>query len=239
MKTTNLIIATAMALGVMSCSDDEPKATSTVSMRASANTSTTTTVGGRYATAVELSEFKINLREIEFEIDDDNIEKTTYKDLKLKGPFEIDLMDANGAALSALIANAEVPNGRYEEVECKIHKGSDPNAFLYNKSVYASGTINGTPFIFWHDTDEEFEIDFSDMSKDIALSGQDLTVTIQFNLGMLFNSSSGIDLSLAEDTNGDGIIEIDPVGERDNNKSLAHDIKQRLEDLTDLMDDHH
>ena len=82
---------------------------------------------------------------------------------------------------------------------------------MYGKSVQATGTINGTPFVFWHNTDEEFEIDFEDAAQNLSLNGQPISVIINFNLGLLFDSVNGIDLSGAQDGNGNGIIEIDPL----------------------------
>ena len=108
---------------------------------------------------------------------------------------------------------------------------------MYGNSVFASGTINGTPFTFWHATDEEFEIDFEDVNKDIALRGQPLQVVINFNLGLLFDAASGVDISKAVDGDEDGTIEIGPNDE-DGNDWLADILKDALEDATDLIDDH-
>jgi hypothetical protein len=174
------------------------------------------------------------MKEIEFEIDDDKIEKTTFKDLKLKGPYEVDLLN-NTSSLTEVLGISEVPNGRYEEIEFKIGKGTAAGNSMYGKSVYAAGTINGTPFVFWHDVDEDFEVDYEDINSDLVINGQDLTVQINFNLGLVFNSAVGVDLSSAVDTDGDGVIEIDPKGE-DDNKALANTIKDVIKDLADLSE---
>ncbi len=236
MKPTTLLLASVISMGMMGCgSDDAPSATGTVTMRASTSTATTGVSNGRLATTVQLSDFKINMKEIEFEIDDDKAEEITFKDLKLKGPFEVDLLN-NTTSLSEILGIAEVPNGRYEEIEFKIGKGSTVGSAMYGKSIYAAGTINGTPFVFWHDVDEEFEVDYTDSNNDLVVDGSDLSMQINFNLGLVFNSSMGIDLSTATDTDGDGVIEIDPKGE-DDNKALANSIKDLIKDLADLTED--
>lgn len=241
MKTRSLFMVGALALGLVACGDDAESPVSDVTVVAKATLDPTSS-GGRLAagsTGVTLDEFKINIREIEFEYDkeDDESEvKDVYDDVKLYGPFEIDLLNAQGDALSKALTSTSIPNGDFEEIEFKLHKGKVEGNAMYNKSVQASGTINGTPFVFWHDTDEEFEIDFEDVNKDITLRGQSLEVIINFNLGLLFNSASGVDLSQARDGNGDGVITIDPKN-TDGNKWLADLLKDALEDATDLIDD--
>lgn len=235
MKTTTLLLAGIFALGMTACSKDEPSATGTVTLKAASTTGTLdASAGARYATAVQLTDFKINMKDIEFEVDDDKIEKITFKDLKLKGPFEIDLLD-NSSSLSKVLGISEVPNGRYEDIEFKIGKGTIASSSMYGKSIYAAGTMNGKNFIFWHDLDEDFQVDYADANNDLQINGQDLSVQINFNLGLAFNSNL-IDLSSAVDSNGDGIIEIEPKGERDNNKAMANDLKQLIKDLADLTE---
>lgn len=228
-----MLLAGALALGAMACSETEPSPTGTVTLKAATTIGTTgASSGGRYLAAVQLTDFKINMKEIEFEIDDDKAEKTTFKDLKFKGPFELDLLNET-TPLAEIIGVSELPNGHYEDVEFKIGKGSVAGSSMYGKSVYAAGTIDGKDFIFWHDVDEDFEVDYADTNNDLLIDGQDLTLQINFNLGLVFNSAVGVDLSSAEDTDGDGIIEIDPKGE-DDNKALANSIKEVIKDLADL-----
>lgn len=235
MKTNSIFIAAALALTTMACSENEPSPNATITLKAGSTIgATASTVNGRQLSAVQLSDFRINMKEIEFEIDDDKAEEVTFKDLKLKGPFELNLLN-NSTSLTEVLGVSEVPNGRYEEIEFKIGKGAVSGSSMYGKSIYAAGTIDGTPFVFWHDVDEDFEVDFTDTNDDLIVDGQDLSLQINFNLGLVFNSPVGADLSSAKDTDGDGIIEIDPKGE-DGNKELAHDIKELIKDLADLSE---
>lgn len=236
----------ALALGLAACGDDTESPNSNVSIiaKASVGSTTSSNSGARMLSGVALEEFKINIREIEFEYEEPELEndaeeeawETVYEDVKLKGPFEVNLLNESGAGFSQILTSTSVPNGDFEEIEFKLHKNKETNSPMYGRSVYASGSINGTPFIFWHDTDEEFEIDFEDVNRNIELRGQSLEVIINFNLGLLFDSVNGIDITGATDGNGDGVIEISPKDE-DGNQELADILKDAIEDATDLIDD--
>lgn len=244
---TKLFMVGALALGLAACGDDSVNPNSNVTLMAKASLGTTSpNTGARTLSSVVLKEFKINIREIEFEYEEPETENEVeesalnniYEDVKMKGPFEVNLMSEDGAALDHLLTSTSIPNGNFEEIEFKLHKNEDANSAMFGKSVYASGFINSTPFVFWHNTDEEFEIDFEDVNKNIALQGQSLDVIINFNLGLLFDSVNGVDITSATDGNGNGVIEISPDDE-DGNKELAQLLKNAIEDATDLIDDHH
>jgi hypothetical protein len=246
MKAKSLFMAGALALGLAACGDDAEKPNSNVSIiaKASVGSITSSNSGGRMLSGVVLDEFKINIREIELEYEEIETEdeaeeeayENIYEDVKLKGPFEVNLLSESGAALNQLLTSTNIPNGNFEEIEFKLHKNKNTGSPMYGKSVFASGFINGTPFIFWHNTDEEFEIDFEDVNRNIELRGKSLDVIINFNLGLIFDSVNGVDISGATDGNGDGIIEISPDDE-DGNQELADYLKDAIEEATDLIDD--
>jgi hypothetical protein len=246
MKAKSLFMAGALALGLAACGDDAESPNSNVSIiaKASVGGTTSSNPGGRMQSGVVLDEFKINIREIELEYEEIETEdeaeeeanENIYEDVKLKGPFEVNLLSESGAALDQLLTSTNIPNGNFEEIEFKLHKNENTGSPMYGKSVFASGSINGTPFIFWHNTDEEFEIDFEDVNRNIELRGQSLDVVINFNLGLIFDSVNGVDISGATDGNGDGVIEISP-DDKDGNQELADYLKDAIEDATDLIDD--
>ena len=241
MKKNLFIYAAALSvLGFSACGDGEPSPTGELTLVATANTFSPNTGGKanlRTASAVTITDFKINIREVEFDFDDKDDDSgidSVYKDIKLKGPFELDLIK-NGTEVASTIGVAELPNAVYKEVEFKLHKSDAAGSDMYGKSIYIAGTIGNLPFVFWHDTDEEFEIELNE-TRGMAIQGEDVKAAITFSLGYLFSEMSAIDFSAARDTNGNGIIEIDPKG-ADDNKDIAHDMKEALEDITDALDD--
>ena len=229
------------SLLMMSCNNDDPAANGTVILKMDASSATGSTINGRTQTTTVITDLKVNVREVEFEFDEEDSHFKTdscfNEDVKLKGPFVLDLLDQNGF-VEGLVTTVNVPNARYEEVEFKFHKNTDAGE-MNGKSILITGTINGNPFIFWHDTDEEFEIDFENAATDLVINGNTAAVAINFQLDRLFSAvKGGLDLSSAVDGNGNGVIEINPM-DNDGNRERAHALKELLEDAADLIDDNH
>lgn len=224
----------------VACNDD-PSANGTVILKMAATSPTGNSISGRTQATTVITDFKVSIREIEFEFDEEDdhfkTDSSFNEDVKLKGPFVLDVLEQN-AFVEQLIATVNLPNARYEEVEFKLHKSTDAGV-MNGKSILITGTIDGTPFIFWHDTDEEFEIDFENAATDLVINGNTAAMVINLQLDRLFSTvKGGVNLSLAMDGNGDGVIEINPGSiDNDGNKELAHAIKTLLEDVTDLIDD--
>lgn len=248
--------ALVILLFFTSCSNDQDDATSgqlrlsaraTLEGGSSAKTSTAKTINAD----LEITEFLVNVREFELELDDDDLDDFESDDdsfedddlwdddgfldsedeIELEGPFELNLLEGQ-----VTILNTEVPNGRFEELEFEFDASTDAQSDLFGKSILIRGTYQGTPFEFWHDFEDELEVDFDDPSLDILISGGTESLVIDFDLSMLFNSSFGIDLSQAQDGNGDGIIEISPT-DQDGNNALAAQMKELIKDVIDLLDD--
>ena len=184
---------------------------------------------------LELSSFKVNFTEIELEfddvIDDDNFYNSD-DDLELEGPFEMDLL--SGTPME--FVNLELPNGRLEEIEFEFDKSTDTESLMHNKSMMMEGSINGTPFVFWHDFEEEIGLEFEAGDENSIITHDHNSVVINFDLNAVFNLDSSIDLSTAVDGNGDGLIEISPEDE-DGNQDLAEEIKEAIKDQIDLLED--
>jgi outer membrane murein-binding lipoprotein Lpp len=234
-----IMVGSALLVG---CNKDEPTV-GTVALKIDAASSTGNTINGRVAATSVITDIKINIREIEFEFDKEDAHfkaDSSYdfnKDVKLKGPFLLDVLEQN-AFIEQLITTVNVPNAKYEQVEFKLHK-STAAGVMNGKSILITGTIDGKPFIFWHDTDEEFEIDFADANTDLLINANTAQMVINLQLDRLFSTlKGGISLALAKDGDGDGTIEINPGSvDNDGNKDLAHAIKNLLEHATDLIDD--
>lgn len=196
---------------------------------------------------VVLTSFKINIKEIEFKLaesdgDDDNDNGDddsngddnndgVYNDddeIGLSGPWELDLLNQTSPVTTVSIAN-----GTYEEVEFKLNKSLVSSSPMFNKTIEIRGTINGTPFVFWHDFEEDFEIDYEDNSQSLVVSNGSFDLVLNIDLDQVL---SQVDLSTAVDGDGDGLIEIGP-NDTDGNNALAQQLNDYIEDSTDIEDD--
>lgn len=235
------------------CSDnDDSGSNGKLSISASASFSGTTAKSGTAKMVnanVDVTEFRINLKEFELEADFEEMEMEgesemendeswdddgfyDYEDeIELEGPFELDLMDGQ-----ITFINASIPEGVYEEIEFKFGKSTDPDSELYGKSILIEGTIDAVPFVFWHDFEDEVELDFEDAAADITISNTPEGVVIDFDLAQIFNGAVGVDLTVAKDGNGDGLIEISP-SDPDGNNDLAQTIRDLIKEEMDLLDD--
>ena len=139
----------------------------------------------------------------------------------------------NTNALSQTIGNIFVPDGRYKEMRFKFHKDEDlpVSDDLFDRSIYIAGTIDGVPFVFWHDTSENLDVG---RSTGVLVQDGIVNFTVQFDISQFLNSLNQIDLSLATDDNNNGVIEIYPNDE-DGNQDIAADLKENIKMAADLM----
>jgi len=240
MKLTKFIPAFLIAFilfNLTSCSNDEVSNEGNVALKAKAsfnNTSKKENALSKNQATITITSFKINVREIEFEVDDDDLEnEDLYSKLELEGPFELDLLSGN---TTINIINTTIPNNVYDEIEFDLYKSTDVDSDMYEKSIQIKGEIDGTPFIFWHDMMDEFEVDYSNNIVDLVIDGSVTNITINFDLSIIFGATSSIDFSLATDNNNNGLIEIYP-NDDDGNRDLADFIKNLLKESADLQDD--
>jgi len=247
-KSTLLVLILPLFLG-LSCSNNGTdsntgklgiSANSTFTNLANKSSSSKTMTGN-----IVIEDFRMNIGKFELEVDqeDDNYHEDQneqwdddgfydYNDeIELMGPYELDLMSGQISFL-----NVTVPDGVYDELKFKFEASADPSSDLFGKSVLIKGTIDGTPFIFWHNFDDEVEVDFEDPQFDISVSQTAQGIVINFDLGQILDSVNGVDLSLAQDGNNDGTIEISP-NDPDGNNDLAEDIRHYLKEYINLLDD--
>jgi len=229
------IACTVMLL--FSCNDESVSDEGNLKLKAAASLSSS--LSQKYAvskeqSSVEITTFMINIKEIELEIDDDDdMMENLYTDIELEGPFELDLLSGSTAID---IASATLPNNIYEEIEFDMDVCTNQDSELFEKSILIKGTINNIPFVFWHDTNEEFEIDYPNVNDNLIIDGGTVVTVINFELSLIFGAGSMVDFSLATDRDGDGVIEINPNND-DDNKEIADLIKDLLEESSDLLDD--
>ncbi|MBA6152738.1 DUF4382 domain-containing protein [Gelidibacter maritimus] len=222
------VVALSMATVFTACSsdDDSTNVPNQGHLKIAAKASYSP-VASRGVNSVNLGEFLVNFKEIELELQDGFYDSDD--DIELKGPFEIDLFSGN----SVQLVDIEIPNGIYEEIEFEFDKSENPNSDLFGRSMQMTGEINGQAFIFWHDFEDEIEIDYEDSEQKLVINNDTKEVVINFDLNAVLGM---VDLSTATDGDGDGVIVISPE-DMDGNNDLAEAIKEAFKVQIDLLDD--
>jgi len=232
-----------LVIMMVSCSSDNSSSGGTLRIKAKATYLNPT---GRVASDIVITSFKVNIRKIEFEVaegsgngsdddangdsDGDNNDGVYNGDdeAELNGPWELDLLNQ-----TAPVTTVSVPNGTYEEVEFKLSPSLVTTSPIYQKTVEIRGTINGTPFVFWHNFDEDFSIDYEDASQNLVIANGTYDLVFNFDLNQVL---SQVDLNSAVDGDGDGVIEIGP-DDTDGNNALATQLNDHIEDGCDMEDE--
>ncbi len=233
MKNLNLKLLCVLSLLIFSCSDNNDDGGINLTFSAvNSNSSKLATGLKTSATEVIFTDFKISIRDVVFKNDDDINSSFDTDEIQFRGPYQIDLLD-NTNALSQTIGNAFVPDGKYKEMRFKFHKDEDLPVTddLFDKSIYIKGTIDGVPFVFWHDTSENLDIG---RSTGVLVQGNTVNFKVQFYTSQFLSSLNQIDLSQATDNNNDGLIEIFPNDE-DGNQDIADALKDNIKMAADLL----
>jgi hypothetical protein len=237
---------------ITACSSDSSSSSTnqaTLQIKASA---TYTNSAGRNANtaAIDITSFVVNIREIEFNAqdehghghehnghdnghmdgDDDHGFFNSDDTNELQGPWVLDLLNT-----TAPVTSVSIPNGTYEEVEFKMSPSTDSASSIYNKTLEVRGTINGTPFVFWHNLNEKFELDYDDPNQNLVITNGTYDLVFNFDLNEIM---SHVDLSTAVDGDGDGVIEIGP-DDTDGNNALATQLHQHMHGGTHMHDGPH
>ena len=217
---------------MQSCSND-PAADGTVTLKMNTAGSTTINTGGRVMGTVEITDFKISIRDVSFKNEDDANPQFDSVNVRFRGPYQLDLLNS-GNALTETIGNVVIPNGNYKEIRFKMHKDKDlsPSDNLFDRSIFLAGTIDGVPFEMWHDTSENLDVG---RSTGVIVQDNEVSLTVQFNIDQFLNSLNIIDLTTAVDGNQDGLIEIN-TNDPDGNKDIADLLKENIKEAADLMD---
>lgn len=234
-----ILILALLVIMISSCTDNSSTSKSgNVTLKASAvSTSGLTFTSARMAPTVVITDFKINIGNVKFETDEDDDrynEEPSHEDVKLTGPFLLDLLDTN-KTLSQTIASLAIPNAKYEEIKVKFETGMEVGD-MFGKSILIKGSIDGKEFVFWSDKEVELEMDFSEPSKDFTVNSNDISLTIKIQLDALMAKFVSLaSQNLLVDTDGDGIIEIS-TGNDDGHHDIGESIRDLLENETHLDD---
>jgi len=203
---------------------------------ASGKTSMTARTTGTGSTVV-VTDFKVNIGNIKLETDIEDAMHSTdpmHEDVKLMGPFLLDLLDTN-KTLSQFITSIDAPNAKYEEIKFNFTKSLIAGD-LEGKTFLIKGTINDKPFVIWSAEDIELEMDFLDPTKDFAVNDNSVALNIKIQLDALMAKITEFaNQGMLLDTDGDGIIEI-TTGVDDNHSKIGHQLKDLLENETHLDD---
>lgn len=255
MKKVKAVIGIMVLLIMMSsCSNDKASGNNTMKIIAKATYSNTTnknSSGAVMNSGVVLTSFKVNIKKIEFKLaesdtiggegegdgnhhgnGDDNHDGMYNGDDEagLNGPWELDLLNQ-----SAPVTTVTIANGTYEEVKFKLNKSLVSTSPLFNKTVEVRGTINGVPFVFWHNFEQQFEVDYHDATQNLVVSNSSFDLVLNIDLNQVM---SQVDLTSAVDGNGNGIIEIGP-DDTDGNNALATQLNDHIGHSCEMHDEHH
>ncbi|TRX04667.1 hypothetical protein FNW10_00255 [Flavobacterium gawalongense] len=237
MKKTSILAL--LVIMISSCTDN-PSTSGNVTLKASAVSVTgkTSTTARTAASTVVITDFKINIGKVKFELDEEgemhHTDSIYDDDVKLVGPFLLDLLDPN-KTLSQFITSVNVPNAKYEEIKFKFERSIQPGE-MEGKTFLIKGTIDGKNFIIWSGKDAELEMDFDDPTKDFTVNSNDVTLNIKIQLDALMAKLTSLaSQNLLLDTDGDGVIEISTDND-DGHHDFGEQIKSLLEQEIDLDD---
>lgn len=234
-------ILALLFIATTSCSDNQTDSTSgSVTLKASTvSTTGKTSLTARTATAstVVITDFKINIGNIKLETDVEDVRHTEdplHEDVKLTGPFLLDLLDGD-KTLSQLITSVNIPNAKYEEIKFNFQPSTQVGE-MNGKSFMIKGTVDGKNFVVWSAKEVELEMDFSDPAKDFTVNGNNISLNIKIQIDAIMAKITALaGQGLLIDTDGDGVIEISTNND-DNHHDLGELIRDLLENETHLDD---
>lgn len=234
-------ILALLVIATSSCSDNQSDSTNgNLTLKASSvSTTGKTSLTARSAAAstVIITDFKINIGSIKLETDAEDVRHTEdplHEDVKLNGPFLLDLLDPD-KTLSQVITSVSIPNAKYEEIKFKFQPSTMAGE-MNGKSFMIKGTIDGKSFMVWSAKLVELGMDFADSSKDFTVNGTDIALNIKIQLDAIMaklNALAG--QGLLTDTDGDGVIELSTDND-DGHHDLGEVIRDLLEKQTHLDD---
>lgn len=135
------------------------------------------------------------------------------------------ILISQGVAQTEVMGQGNTPEGSYREITFRIINDTTANegSARYGKSIYMVGTINDQPTQLWLTTEKVIEVPAEDEAG-VDVEGE-TDMLLVFDLHKLFH---GVNFSTAVDTDSDGIIEIGPGGDSDN-EAIVTQIESNLD----------
>lgn len=234
----NTFILAMLVIMASSCSDNNSSSSGNVTMKAAAvSTTGQTSLTGRIASTVVITDFKVNIGSIKLETDQEDVrhsEDPSHEDVKFAGPFLLDLLDPN-KPLSQFIATVDIPDAKYEEIKFKFIKSAIAGD-MNGKTFMIKGTIDGKDFVVWSGEEVELKIDFEDPSKDFTVNENGISLTVKMQIDAIMTKLVSLaKQNLLLDADGDGVIEI-TTGNDDGHHDIGEQIRELLENETHLDD---
>lgn len=212
-----LAITLVFASFLFSCTMDEHKGT--ISLDINSKIMLLKHSDKKPPTGIYITDFKLCFRDLDLNHDGSNLD---WNDLEFSGPFKFDLLDYKNP-LKHNIGFKQLEEGLYTTLGLNLHAAS-PTDPLKNRSLFLRGYVDGVPFEFWHNTNENFKI----LNKaGILVDCNESQILINFDIDKFFSATHAINLNTSLDQNNDGIIQINPHND-DGNSYLALMIKQNI-----------
>jgi hypothetical protein len=225
----SILLSGMLIVGMNACTKDSSVSPSgNVSVKATAELGTLGSAKLKSTNNLSISNLAINISTIEFDYDheSENMDHMgTYSESNLMGPFELYLVK-NGEVDTASLANTGLPFATYEEVKFKLEPGTDSSSILNGKSIYVEGKLDTIPFIFWTNSDIAYKLEFERGKADLNVDSSNMMVQFIFIADQVFTADQ-FDLTMLNDGNNDGIIEIYP-NDPDGNEMIYKRLTMQL-----------
>ena len=233
-----LLFILSLLIVVTSCKDSAPTS-GTVTMKVSAiSTSGKTVASGRVATSrIVLTDFKVNIGNIKFDVDDNDARFKTdsvVEDVKLTGPFLLNILDST-KTLSQIINTVNLHVGQYKEIKIKFLQSTIAGE-MNGKTFLIKGTVDKKKFLISSDKVIVLKINFEDHAKKLVATtnSQNLIIKVRID-AVLARLVAWANAGYLTDTNGDGFIDLCTC-DKDGHKDLGDQIRSIIEGDTKMDD---
>ena len=233
-----LLFILGLLIVVASCKDSTPTSGNVTMKVSAASTSGKTIASGRVATSrIVLTDFKVNIGDIKFDVDNDDARFKTdsvVEDVKLKGPFLLNILDST-KTLSQLINTVNLHVGQYKEIKVKFVKSTVAGE-MNGKTFLIKGTFDKKKFLISSEKEVVLKVKFEDHNKKYVATtnNQNLIIKIRID-ALLAKLVAWANAGYLQDIDGDGFIDLCTC-DKDGHKDLGDQIRSIIEGDTKMDD---